>query len=80
METEFPITDFKINELYYNLDEELNTWYGLISFADLEKIHGVNLLGLGETETEDLLCELKDIWDGFPMDSKVSYYNEINNF
>lgn len=40
-----------------------NLNFGELDFFTLEKMFGVRLFGLNETETEDILNELEELWN-----------------
>lgn len=41
----------------------LRVWWGGLPFEALQKIHGIDLFGLNDEETEDALNDCEDDWD-----------------
>jgi hypothetical protein len=76
-------TAFTIRKLYQEIQDELDVWYGSLSFSQLEKVHNLNkndLFGRGESETEQMLGELEDEWVEWSTDTKVMWYNDLMGY
>jgi hypothetical protein len=75
--------EYKINQYYAMIQDELDVWYGSLSFSQLEKVHDLNkndLFGRGESETEQVLRELEDEWVEWSTDTKVMWYNDLMGY
>jgi hypothetical protein len=46
--------------------------FGDLDFFTLEKTFGVNLFGLEETETQDILNELEELWNKLTTRDKLT--------
>jgi hypothetical protein len=65
------------------MQDELDVWYGNLSFSQLEKVHNLNkndLFGRGESEIEQILGELEDEWVEWSTDTKVMWYNDLMGY
>ena len=49
--------------------------FGDIDFFNLEKTFGVKLFGLEETETQDILNELEELWNKLTTRDKLTLLN-----
>lgn len=49
-----------------------NLNFGELDFFTLEKMFGVRLFGLNETETEDILNELEELWNKLTTRDKLT--------
>jgi hypothetical protein len=57
-------------------EELLRVWWGGLPFATLEKIHGIDLFGLNDEETEDALNECEDDWNSIELEEKEEIFVE----
>ena len=53
-----------------------SVWWGGLPFVALEKIHGIDLFGLNDEETEDALNECEDDWSGMELNEQEELFVE----
>jgi hypothetical protein len=57
-------------------EEILKVWWGGLPFMALEKIHGIELIGLNEEETEDALNDCDDDWSRMDLSEQEEIFVE----
>jgi hypothetical protein len=58
-------------------EELLRVWWQSLPFEALEKIHGIDLIGLNEVETECALNDSEDDWDKLFLSEKEIKFIEL---
>ncbi len=56
--------------------ELLRVWWGGLPFVALEKIHGIELFGFNDEETEDALNECEDDWNKMELSEQEEKFVE----
>jgi ubiquinone biosynthesis protein UbiJ len=76
-------TEFTIRKLYQEIQDELDVWYGSLSFENLAKVHEIDANTMyKETneETQEMLDELAEEWVEWSTDTKVMWYNDLMGY
>ena len=72
--------EFNINLHFENLATELFEWYGLQGFEVLNRIFNEKLYEYEGEELEQKLDELRDVWNELPIEERIEFYNQYENF
>jgi len=58
-------------------EELLRVWWGGLPFEALQKIHGIDLFGLNDKETEDALNDCEDDWNIMELNQQEEFFVEL---